>query len=319
MFWKSIRFRLALWYSAVLLMTLIAFGVFSYLYVKDTLYNNLDYSLRSEIDWLKWKVPETEKEKTGRSQKAKRTPRTKPAVLDTVKILAQADTTDRSKQRKGKPQPKKGVDSTALHITKADSVPGIIYDETWNQIYEHTLKSSKNQYYYVVDHRSGTVIFASPNLKTDTLSYVVIPEENKTFVLFADYRSQTLRIATLKTASYTYYVGYPVDEITQILSDLFLLLVYLVPIALIGSFIGGWFLAKKSLQPVDVLTRTAREITATNLKQQIPQKHVNDEIGRLTATLNEMIARLAKSFEQIRQFSVDASHELKTPLTIMRG
>src|SRR5207249_2284258 len=53
--------------------------------------------------------------------------------------------------------------------------------------------------------------------------------------------------------------------------------------------------------------------------RQIPERAVNDEIGRLTSTFNGMIMRLRHSFAQIRQFSADASHELRTPLTIMRG
>ncbi len=85
------------------------------------------------------------------------------------------------------------------------------------------------------------------------------------------------------------------------------------------SVIGGWFLAHKSLRPVDELTKTAKEITAQNLNRRLPTHHVNDELGRLTEQFNDMISRLQASFAQIQQFSADASHELRTPLTIMRG
>jgi len=73
------------------------------------------------------------------------------------------------------------------------------------------------------------------------------------------------------------------------------------------------------LKPVDQITQTARMITSQNLNQRIPPPKVRDEIARLAETFNEMITRLDQSFRQIKQFSSDASHELKTPLTILRG
>jgi signal transduction histidine kinase len=60
-------------------------------------------------------------------------------------------------------------------------------------------------------------------------------------------------------------------------------------------------------------------ITSQNLNQRIPPPKVKDEISRLVETFNEMITRLDQSFRQIKQFSSDASHELKTPLTILKG
>jgi len=70
---------------------------------------------------------------------------------------------------------------------------------------------------------------------------------------------------------------------------------------------------------VDQITQTARMITSQNLNQRISPPKVTDEISRLTETFNGMISRLDQSFRQIKQFSSDASHELKTPLTILRG
>ena len=60
-------------------------------------------------------------------------------------------------------------------------------------------------------------------------------------------------------------------------------------------------------------------ITSQNLNQRITPPKVKDEISRLIETFNEMISRLDQSFRQIKQFSSDASHELKTPLTILKG
>ena len=94
---------------------------------------------------------------------------------------------------------------------------------------------------------------------------------------------------------------------------------WLIPVVLLVSTIGGWFFARASLQPVDVITRSAQDITASNLSRRLPVRKSNDEIRRLTETLNDMISRLESSFEQIRQFTADASHELRTPLTLIRA
>jgi heavy metal sensor kinase len=103
------------------------------------------------------------------------------------------------------------------------------------------------------------------------------------------------------------------------LNTLLLILTITVPSVLILASVGGQFLAHKALKPVDQITQTARMITSQNLNQRIPPLKVKDEIGRLVETFNEMITRLDQSFCQIKQFSSDASHELKTPLTILRG
>jgi len=70
---------------------------------------------------------------------------------------------------------------------------------------------------------------------------------------------------------------------------------------------------------VDNITHTARIITSQNLNQRIEPPKIKDEISRLIETFNEMISRLDQSFRQIKQFTTDASHELKTPLTILKG
>ena len=75
----------------------------------------------------------------------------------------------------------------------------------------------------------------------------------------------------------------------------------------------------KALQPLQDVANAAEQIHAKALGQRLPQRAVNDEIGRLVQVLNDAFNRLERSFAQATRFSSDASHELKTPLTIMRG
>ncbi|MBI5234129.1 MAG: HAMP domain-containing protein [Deltaproteobacteria bacterium] len=97
--------------------------------------------------------------------------------------------------------------------------------------------------------------------------------------------------------------------------------IFIVGIALsviVASAVGS-FLARKALKPVDEITKMARRIGAENLNERLVINVPHDEIGRLAATFNEMTARLDASFKKIKQFTADASHELKTPLTVLKG
>jgi len=92
-----------------------------------------------------------------------------------------------------------------------------------------------------------------------------------------------------------------------------------VPLALILSGLGGYFLARKSLFPVAQMSSRAANISAANLDDRLPVNNPNDELGRLAIVLNALLNRLESSFEQQRRFMADASHELRTPLAIVRG
>jgi len=95
-----------------------------------------------------------------------------------------------------------------------------------------------------------------------------------------------------------------------------LIVVILGVIVLAGS--GGLFLANWALGPVENITRIAQKIGESDLSKRI-EIHRDDELGRLTSTLNQMIERLEKSFNRQRQFAADASHELRTPLAVIQA
>ena len=91
-----------------------------------------------------------------------------------------------------------------------------------------------------------------------------------------------------------------------------------LPAALIG-LAGGWWLMRKAMTPVTTLTAAAARINEGNLREQLPRSGNRDELDRLTEVFNAMTARLDESFNRIREFTLHASHELKTPLTVMHG
>jgi heavy metal sensor kinase len=105
----------------------------------------------------------------------------------------------------------------------------------------------------------------------------------------------------------------------QSLSELLLVLVLGLPIAVALAGLGGYTLARRALAPVERMTERARSITAERLSDRLPVTHPDDEMGRLATVFNETLARLEGSFEQMRQFTADVSHELRTPLTAIRS
>jgi heavy metal sensor kinase len=110
----------------------------------------------------------------------------------------------------------------------------------------------------------------------------------------------------------------PLAPIHRELTDLLTVLLLAGPLALAGALGGGYVLARKALGPVDRMVQTADQITATRLDRRIEVTNSDDELGRLARTLNGMIARLERSFEEIRRFTADAAHELRTPITVLR-
>jgi heavy metal sensor kinase len=176
---------------------------------------------------------------------------------------------------------------------------------------------------------SGQIGKKSDNLKNVQLpiSLNALKNASKGLITFETNRSignAPLRIITFPVLENSHIakiiqVASSLEDVEDALNTLFIILMVTVPLALMIASLGGQFLAYKALKPVDNITQTARLITSQNLNQRIKPPKVKDEIARLIETFNEMISRLDQSFRQIKQFTSDASHELKTPLTILKG
>lgn len=117
---------------------------------------------------------------------------------------------------------------------------------------------------------------------------------------------------------YTVQTGVPADQIVATLSLFRRYLVMLAPLLLLAAASGGYWLSRKALSPVDALTRTARSISGNNLSERLEKLATGDELERLSDTLNEMLARIESAFLRVTQFTADASHELRTPVSLMR-
>jgi heavy metal sensor kinase len=105
----------------------------------------------------------------------------------------------------------------------------------------------------------------------------------------------------------------------EMLEDIRATFAWTIPIALLFASAGGYFLARKSLAPVVAMSSQAGRIGATNLHERLAVQNERDELGQLARSFNSLLDRLNESFERQRRFMADASHELRTPVAILRG
>ena len=117
---------------------------------------------------------------------------------------------------------------------------------------------------------------------------------------------------------YTVQVASPLHEAFEAMNAFALMLVFAVPILLALATAGGYWLSKRALNPVDQIASAAQRISIENLAERLPVTNTGDQLERLSGTLNQMISRLESSVRSIKQFTADASHELRAPIALIR-
>jgi heavy metal sensor kinase len=118
--------------------------------------------------------------------------------------------------------------------------------------------------------------------------------------------------------SYFTQAAAPLDDFYSALHRFATALLVSIPILLLGAAAGGYWMSRRALAPVDQITQTARNISVQNLSSRLIVPQTGDELQRLSETLNSMLERLETAFRKIIQFTADASHELRTPVAVMR-
>jgi heavy metal sensor kinase len=117
---------------------------------------------------------------------------------------------------------------------------------------------------------------------------------------------------------YIVEMGVPADDAVGTLHLFRSYLLMFAPLLLLAAAGGGYWLSRRALSPVDSLVRTARQVSGTNLSSRLQRLETGDELQRLSDTLNEMLDRIESAFLRITQFTADASHELRTPVSLIR-
>src|SRR5580765_2065571 len=117
---------------------------------------------------------------------------------------------------------------------------------------------------------------------------------------------------------YTVEMGVPADDAVETLYLFSTYLLMFAPLLLLVAALVGYWMSRRALSPVDALVRTAREVSGTNLNSRLQRLETGDELQRLSDTLNEMLDRIESAFLRVTQFTADASHELRTPVSLIR-
>jgi len=186
-----------------------------------------------------------------------------------------------------------------------------------------------NDRFIRITRADGTLVYVSDTPKDgsfDTADIPIFPRRPDT-----EYSRKlklpggnTLLIATLNFKSsgnpdYSVEVGSLLDPVETMLNHVFLQLSLGLPLAVIIITAGGYLLVRRALMPVEQITRAAERITQHNLSERLPVAHTGDELEKLSVSLNRMITRLDEAFQNSKRFVADASHDLRTPLTILHG
>lgn len=208
------------------------------------------------------------------------------------------------------------------HIDIESFRPGELYKNeeelVWDIIYDVVVFNRRNTFIQISNKKK--IVFKTGNLQNIILSFPDKASEEEIFDYYDSRLSgENIRVCLLQNGKYTIVVAYPKEFVKVTLDNLQEILLLITPIFLIISMIGGMLLSAKSLSRIDKVIKKTEEITASNLDEKIPGGEEDDEFGRLISKMNEMIQRIKTSLDFMNQFSVLAAHELKTPLTILRG
>lgn len=128
---------------------------------------------------------------------------------------------------------------------------------------------------------------------------------------------QVLRLLTARVRVGFVQIGLPIDSFEEVKNGFLWSVGLSSPLLLLVAWLGGYWMSGQALKPVDQISNSAAKIGPQELSTRLQTSGVNDELGRLSNVLNAMLTRLEQAFKRITEFTADASHELRTPVTII--
>jgi heavy metal sensor kinase len=283
---NSVRFRITLWYAAALAVTLTIFSLIVYNSLQKSLEENTDqllaYRAEGVADALETYL-ETERIETGRYSAAA----AKQKVFYSIaKDLVRQHTDD----------PRQAFVQLRIMDSSGTELASQQDPSNAPDLPERTFKDAQNG-----------------NAAYDTIKMEDSEGHENTFRSYTTPASGSAGTAYIVQAyRSTYHTQFALRNLRYMMAALLPLIVLLT-----GAF--GMFFARVALRPVANMARTIRQITAENLSLRLKPPETRDEIRELADLFNAMLTRLEDSFMSERRFIQDVSHELKTPLTILKG
>lgn len=279
----NIRLRLTLWYTAILLLILVVFSSIVYLGLTRSLMAALDNHLQREaaqvIGELRFEDVEDEAEEEHEEEGGHEE--------------------ERSETSEGEYKTTQNGQRIELSYVPEEGVFWRVFGETGHPLFDpgHFQSASAEMDLDLnrVHFDYATLADGTP-IRLYTAPFVIEPTESGIIQVAESY-----------------------SHIQEVQNQLLFLLAISIPFVILVTSVGGWFLATRALAPIDRITRSAQHISAADLHQRLDLDLPNDEVGRLAATFDAMLARLEDAFERQKRFIADASHEMRTPLTILKG
>jgi heavy metal sensor kinase len=257
---RSIRFRLAAWYFAILACGMVVFSLGTWLAVRHSLLHSVDDTLEDRVIGVKKFMDEQ---------------------------------------------------TEALSLS-----------EIRDEFREHSVLGPGGDLFQVAD-AAGQWLYRSVPLEEIDLP-IRSPRELGNAPVYegrevqgAPLRLMSQRI-TVRGNLYTVQVAAPMHEIYEAFDRLKWFFSVAIPVLLMTATAGGYWISRRALAPVDRITTEARQISIGNLSERLTVPSTGDELQRLSETLNSMLARLDDSVRTVRQFTADASHEFRAPVTLIR-
>ena len=167
--------------------------------------------------------------------------------------------------------------------------------------------------YVIFKGPEGQILYETPGLKIGSFT------DQSSGYANAQVGDKHLRVGIFNNPPYDLQVGADLDQLKSMQKDLLAGIALAAPLTALLVFTGGFFLGKYALRPIADITAAAEQISINRLDDRLPMPLSKDEVARLTEVLNDAFDRLKNSYEAAIRFSADASHQLKTPISIMRA
>ena len=291
-FIRSITFRFTLWYLVVLSVLLVFLAGGVYFTLSQTLYRNFDHKLGKRAEHLS-------------------------GFRNVISIVASGTFEEElgevvsfyyyeNNQLRQTTQPRHNVNT---------DLPVSLIDNAFAGVSSFTT--------IFTEQRTGLRVFITPFSPVNRNIRLNTPRQNEPdfspLQMGNDRRASTpLKIHKAENQKAVLVIARPISDIETALDRLFHILCLAVPLTIVLAGGGGVFLARRVLRPVEEITETAKKIEESDLSRRIDVRS-RDELGRLATTLNQMIARLENAFIRQKEFTSDASHELRAPLAVIQA
>lgn len=259
---SSLRARLTLWYTGVLLLALALFALFLYAALARQLHRHHDAELAADAARVNALIEEFS------------------APADVMRVLGRLS------------------DAPPLLMVR-DDTGAMLYRSAMLQDHEASL-GRHDALVHAAMRGDPTAQFFTTNVKTlGTVRFICVPAAGNPRLFLQ--------------------IGEPIGDVDETLQFFMTAALILIPVVLALTSGGGLLLARRALAPMTRIQATLEAIQAEDLSRRIDVHPREAELGALVRSINRLLDRLARAFASLREFAADASHQLQTPLTVMRG